>query len=55
MTTRRDTMQRTILPIPHRPYHGTVLYDAKDPESKFPSIKPLRRGGPNVLIILLMM
>ena len=55
MTTKRDTIPRTVLPIPHRPYPGTVLYDAKDPEAKFPPIKPLRppAEAPNVLIILL--
>jgi arylsulfatase A-like enzyme len=55
MTNKRDAIQRTILPIPHRPYQGTVLYDAKDPEVKFPPIKPVRppEGAPNVLIILL--
>jgi arylsulfatase A-like enzyme len=55
MITKRDSIQRTVLPIPHRPYQGTILYDAKDPEAKFPPIKPLRppEGAPNVLIILL--
>jgi arylsulfatase A-like enzyme len=55
MTTKRDIVQRTVLPIPHRPYQGTVLYDAKDPEAKFPPIQPLRppEEAPNVLIILL--
>jgi arylsulfatase A-like enzyme len=55
MTTRHDSIPRTVLPIPHRPYQGTILYDAKDPEAKFPPIKPFRppEGSPNVLIILL--
>jgi len=55
MTAQRDTVQRAILPIPHRPYTGTVLYDAKDPEAKYPPIQPIRppAGAPNVLIILL--
>ncbi len=47
--------QREILPIPDRPYDGFVAYDARDPESKFPPILPLRppMGAPNVLIVLL--
>ena len=34
--------QREVLPIPDRPYAGFVAYDAKDPNSKFPPIEPLR-------------
>ena len=46
---------RTVLPIPDRPYGGPVAFDAKDPESSFPPIEPLRppAGAPNVLIVLL--
>ncbi len=48
-------MSRDILPIPDRPYAGFVAYDAKDPDSKFPPIEPLRppKEAPNVLIVLL--
>ncbi|HEV3199125.1 MAG TPA: hypothetical protein VGZ73_14530, partial [Bryobacteraceae bacterium] len=48
-------LARTVLPIPDRPYNGPIMYDAKNPESKFPPIEPLRppKGAPNVLIILL--
>jgi arylsulfatase A-like enzyme len=48
-------MQREVLPIPDRPYTGFVAYDAKDPDSKFPPIQPLRppSGAPNVLIVLI--
>ncbi len=48
-------IQRTILPIPDRPHVGLTTYDAKDPDTKFPPIEPLRppKGAPNVLIILL--
>jgi arylsulfatase len=55
MSEKKIAGQRTVLPIPHRPYQGTILYDAKDPESKVPTIQPLRppQGAPNVLIILL--
>jgi len=48
-------VQREILPIPDRPYDGFVAYDARDPNSKFAPIQPLRPplGAPNVLIVLL--
>src|SRR6266481_5165218 len=48
-------VQREILPIPDRPYAGFVAYDARDPNSRFPPIEPLRppQGAPNVLIVLL--
>ena len=51
----QDKVQREILPIPDRPFGGPIMYDAKDPDSKFPPIEPLRppKGAPNVLIILL--
>ncbi|MBM4630677.1 sulfatase-like hydrolase/transferase [Rhodococcus hoagii] len=46
---------RQILPIPDRTRAGTVLYDAKDPDSRFTPLRPLRPpdGSPNVLIVLL--
>src|SRR6267142_2895305 len=52
---RDDTQVRTILPIPEQSYSGLVTYDAKDPDTKYPPIQPLRppKGAPNVLIILL--
>ncbi len=48
-------VERTILPIPDRQYVGVTTYDAKDPDTKFPPIVPLRppEGAPNVLIVLL--
>src|SRR5437868_12467434 len=51
----QDDIQRTILPIPDRPHVGLTTYDAKDPDTKFPPIEPLRppAGAPNVLVILL--
>jgi arylsulfatase A-like enzyme len=51
----QDDVQRTVLPIPHQPRTGLITYDAKDPDSKFPPITPLRppKGAPNVLIILI--
>jgi arylsulfatase A-like enzyme len=46
---------REILPIPDIPHVGLTTYDAKDPDTKYPPIEPLRppKGAPNVLIILL--
>ena len=48
-------LQRVVLPIPDIPRVGLTTYDAKDPDSKFPPIEPLRppAGAPNVLIVLL--
>src|SRR4051812_30312060 len=46
---------RDVLPIPDRPATGLTTYDAKDPDTAFPPIEPLRppEGAPNVLVILL--
>jgi arylsulfatase A-like enzyme len=51
----KDDVQRTILPIPDRPRTGLVTYDAKDPDTKYPPITPLRppKDAPNVLIVLI--
>ena len=48
-------MMRDVLPIPDKQYTGLTTYDAKDPDTKFPPIEPLRppKGAPNVLIVLL--
>ena len=48
-------VQRSVLPIPDLPSFGLVTYDARDPDTKFPPIEPLRppKGAPNVLVILL--
>ncbi len=55
MANQPDQHTRAVLPIPQRPYAGTVKYDAKDPDSRFPPIQPLRppAGAPNVLIVLI--
>ena len=55
MSKHLDKHSRSILPIPDRPRTGLVTYDAKDPDTEFPPIEPLRppEGAPNVLIILL--
>jgi arylsulfatase A-like enzyme len=46
---------RTVLPIPDRPHIGLTTYDAKDPNTKFPAIEPLRppKDAPNVVVVLL--
>ena len=51
----QDKISRTVLPIPDPPRTGLMLYDAKDPENKYPPITQLRppAGAPNVLIILI--
>src|SRR5438034_10715831 len=51
----KDSIQRSVLPIPDRKPVGLTTYDAKDPNTKFPPITPLRPpdGAPNVLVILL--
>ena len=50
-----DKVQRSILPIPDTQHVGVTTYDAKDPDTKFPPIEPLRppKGAPNVLIVLI--
>ena len=50
-----DAIDRTVLPIPDKPYEGELPFDAKDPAAKFPPIEELRppAGAPNVLIVLL--
>jgi arylsulfatase len=54
-TVSQDTLQRQVLPIPDRTPVTLTTYDAKDPDTKFPPIEPLRppAGAPNVLVILL--
>jgi len=51
----QDNIQRNVLPIPDPPRSGLILYDAKDPENKYPAITQLRppKGAPNVLLILI--
>jgi arylsulfatase len=48
-------IQREVLPVPDRSYPGLVTYDAKDPDTEFPPIRPLRPpgGAPNVVVVLL--
>ena len=55
MSDQSAKLSRSILPIPDRPHIGLTTYDAKDPNTKFPAIEPLRppKDAPNVLIVLL--
>jgi arylsulfatase A-like enzyme len=53
--TQNGRAGREVLPIPDRRYAGLITYDAKDPDTSFPAIEPLRppAGAPNVLVVLL--
>jgi arylsulfatase A-like enzyme len=46
---------RDVLPIPDPQHVGVTTYDAKDPDTSYPPIQPIRPpdGAPNVLIILI--
>ncbi len=46
---------RSVLPIPEKHPVGLTTYDAKDPDTAYPPIEPLRppEGAPNVLIVML--
>jgi arylsulfatase A-like enzyme len=48
-------VKRDVLPIPDVVHVGITTYDARDPNTKYPPIEPLRppKGAPNVLIMLL--
>src|SRR3954465_1249481 len=48
-------LSRTALPIPAGPHVGLTRYGAKDPDTAYPPIEPLRppAGAPNVLVVLL--
>jgi hypothetical protein len=37
-----EGIQREMLPNPDRRYAGLTTYDAKDPDTTFPRIEPLR-------------
>jgi arylsulfatase A-like enzyme len=51
----RPQPQRDVLPIPDVTPVGLTTYDAKDPDTVFPPIEPLRppEGAPNVLVVLI--
>ena len=42
MASNSGDMRRDVLPIPDQPQTGLVTYDAKDPDTAFPPIEPLR-------------
>jgi arylsulfatase A-like enzyme len=50
-----QSMRRDVLPIPDRTPVGLTTFDAKDPDTSFAPIRPLRppAGAPNVLVVLL--
>jgi arylsulfatase A-like enzyme len=52
---RDNDINRFSLPIVNRAYVGLTTYDAKDPDTAFPPIEPLRppAGAPNVLVLLI--
>ena len=54
MSTENEK-HRSHLPMPSEKFRGYIAYDGKDPDSKFPPIKPLLppEGAPNVLLILI--
>ncbi|MCJ7513725.1 MAG: arylsulfatase [Anaerolineales bacterium] len=55
MSNQPNDRNRSNLPIPDQPHMGLTTYDAKDPDTKYPSIRELRppKGAPNVLVILI--
>jgi arylsulfatase A-like enzyme len=55
MTDSTDGLRRDVLPIPDPTWVGLTTYDAKDPDTTFPPITPVRPpdGAPNVLLILI--
>lgn len=55
MPDPNSTARREILPIPDIAPVGLTTYDAKDPDTKYPPIVPLRppKGAPNVLLLLI--
>jgi arylsulfatase A-like enzyme len=50
-----DDRGREVLPIPDQRPVGLVTFDAKDPDTSYPPIEPLRppAGAPNVLVVLI--
>jgi len=55
MAKPEDSIQRSVLPIPDVTPIGLTTFDAKDPDTKYPPIRPIHppAGAPNVLIILI--
>ena len=48
------TISRANLPIPDPQHVGLTTFDAKDPDTSYPPIEPVRppAGAPNVLVVL---
>jgi arylsulfatase len=48
-------LSRSNLPIPHKEHVGLTTYDAKDPDTSYPAIEPLRppEGAPNVVVVMI--
>jgi hypothetical protein len=42
VANQSDKLSRTILPFPDPQHVGLTTYHAKDPDTKFPPIEPLR-------------
>ena len=55
MADPTERFSRHVLPIPDIPLPGLTTYDAKDPDTAYPPIVPLRppAGAPNVLVVLI--
>ena len=55
MADPTTALHRDVLPIPDIPPVGLTTYDAKDPDTSYPPIEPVRppAGAPNVLIVLI--
>lgn len=51
----RDNRSREILPIPDDPTPPVRTFEAKDPETNFPVMQPIRppKGAPNVVVCML--
>jgi hypothetical protein len=49
------TSRSNPCPIPHREHVGLTTYDAKDPDTSYPPIEPLRppEGAPNAVVIMI--
>jgi arylsulfatase A-like enzyme len=50
-----EVVSRSNLPFADRAFAGTTRFDARDPLSEFPPIRPIEppKGAPNVLVILI--
>ena len=54
MPNGAEPVNRFTLPIPGPVHVGVTTYDAKDPDTFFPPVQPVRPpgGAPSVLLIL---